>query len=77
MLEYEQNLKEATRQTENIQAELAKLDQEKLLHEQKSNTVVHSLKQEYESQFEAMKAQMAVLQEKGLMLFILLAISNT
>ncbi|CAF0876473.1 unnamed protein product [Adineta ricciae] len=62
--EYENNLNQATRQTESIQNEFAKLEEDKAVHEQKSNSVIFSLKQDYENQFDQLKLELIQLQEK-------------
>ena len=67
--EYENNLNQATRQTESIQNEFAKLEEDKTVHEQKSNSVILSLKQDYENQFDQLKLELVQLQEKGLIKF--------
>ncbi|CAF1050769.1 unnamed protein product [Adineta steineri] len=60
--EYENNLNEATRQTDNIKAELAKLEEDKVLHEQKCNNIVDSLKQDHERQYEILNTQLVTIQ---------------
>ncbi|CAF1202420.1 unnamed protein product [Adineta steineri] len=60
--EYENNLEEATRQTDNIKAELAKLEEDKVLHEQKCNNIVDSLKQDHERQYEILNTQLVTIQ---------------
>jgi chromosome segregation ATPase len=64
--EYENNLNQATRNTENMQAELANLAQEKASHDKKSNNTIESLKQDYERQYEMLKSQLTELQDRGL-----------
>jgi len=66
MQEYENNLNQATRQTESIQSELAKLEEEKLSHEIKSNNIINSIKQDYERQYEMLRTQLLELQDQGL-----------
>ncbi|UJR09199.1 hypothetical protein I4U23_013447 [Adineta vaga] len=62
--EYENNLNQATDQTKNIQNEFTKLEEDKASHEQKLNTIINSLKQDYENQFDLLKIELAQLQEK-------------
>ncbi|CAF4009752.1 unnamed protein product, partial [Rotaria sordida] len=62
--EYENNLNQAARKTENIQSELVKLEEEKALHDKKSNNTINLLKQDYEKQYEILKNQLVELQNK-------------
>ena len=63
--EYEDNLNRATRETQQIQAELAKLEEEKILNENKTKTIINSLKRDYETQFETLKHQLTEFQDQG------------
>ncbi|CAF2768032.1 unnamed protein product [Rotaria sp. Silwood2] len=62
--EYENNLNQAMHETQNIQNELVKLEEEKKMHDNKSNNTINSLKQDYEKQYEILKSQLAELQHK-------------
>jgi len=64
--EYENNLSRANRDTQNIQAELARLEEEKILNDNKLNSIINSLKQDYERQYEILKKQLTELQDQSL-----------
>jgi len=66
--EYENNLNQAIRETQCIQGELEKLEQEKILHDNKSNQIINSLKQDHE----ILKSQLNEFQNQGLVLLLLL-----
>ena len=61
MQEYETNLNRATHTTEQIQAELTKLEEEKARHDEKTNNFISSLKEEYE----VLNNQLAELQNRS------------
>ena len=63
--EYEDNLNRATRETQQIQAELAKLEEEKIVNENKTKGIINTLKREYETQFETLKHQLTEFQDQG------------
>ncbi|CAF4825203.1 unnamed protein product, partial [Rotaria sp. Silwood1] len=62
--EYENNLNQAMRQTQKIQNELVKLEEEKSSHDNKSNNTINLLKQDYEKQYEILQSQLTKLQDK-------------
>ncbi len=65
MKEYENNLNQATTETQHIRTELAKLEEEKVLHDNKTNSLINSLKQDYERQYEILQNQLNELQTQG------------
>jgi broad-specificity NMP kinase len=65
--EYENNLNQAIRETQCIQGELEKLEQEKILHDNKLNTIINLLKQDHE----ILKSQLNEFQNQGLVLLLL------
>ncbi|CAF3513773.1 unnamed protein product [Rotaria socialis] len=62
--QYENNLNQAMRETQNIQTELAKLETEKATHDENFNTTINTLKQDYERQYEILKVQLTQLENK-------------
>ena len=55
--EYETNLNRASQETERIRNELAKFEEEKVLHEKRTNLLIQSLKEECEN----MKSQGSII----------------
>ncbi len=50
--EYEDNLNRTTRETQQIQVELAKLEEENILHDNKTKMIINSLKHDYETEYQ-------------------------
>jgi hypothetical protein len=67
--DYENNLNQVTHETQTIQTELAKIEEDKILHDNKSNTTINSLKEDYERQYEILKNQLIELQNHSLIIF--------
>jgi multidrug resistance efflux pump len=63
--EYQDNLEQASRETENIRIELAEVQEEKASIEKISHDTIESLKQDFEKQNEILKTE---LQDRGLMI---------
>ncbi|CAF3770324.1 unnamed protein product [Rotaria magnacalcarata] len=62
--QYENNLNQAMRETQNIQTELVKLETEKATYDENSNNTINTLKQDHERQYELLKEQLTQLENK-------------
>lgn len=65
MRDYEKNLEEATRQTQSIQEQIHRFQEEKLDHDRKTKETIDKLKEDYEKQYEDLRTQLNQLQSQG------------
>ncbi|CAF4743492.1 unnamed protein product [Rotaria sp. Silwood1] len=62
--EYQNKLDQSTHETQTIQSELLKLQEEKSSNEKKSIDTINTLKQDYERQYEILKTELTELQDR-------------